>query len=161
MVTQAPPDQWTKIEKIRYLLDQWDTIHDPDVCSPFGSPGDGTGVQLMPLMSRHPSVLELGRALGLLLWANPGDYRHLIAYRQCEWRVVWVNTRIRGPRGKIVAGEPKPERRPVARAHHPWRLRHLRLPGIQPDRCRGEGEAREARRCRTAWRREVGRIATR
>lgn len=113
MKTEAPPDQWTKLEKIQYLLDQWHIIHDPDVCSAFGSPGDGSGVALMPLMSRHPSVLELGRVLGLLLWANAGDYRHLIAYRQCEWRVQWVQTRIRGPHGKMVPGDPKPERRRV------------------------------------------------
>lgn len=114
-MTQAAPEQWTKLEKIQYLLDHWDTIHDPNITAPAG--GDGTGVALMPLMSRHPSVLELGRALGLLLWANPGDYRHLIAYHQCEWRVCWVPTRIRGPHGKTIPGEPKPERRRIL---HPW-----------------------------------------
>ena len=114
---ESAPAEWSKLDKLRYLLDQWDTIHDPSITAPFGIPGDGSGVALMPLMSRHPSVLELGRTLGLLLWANPGDYRHLIAYRQCEWRVVWVNTKIRGPRGKLVAGDPKPERRRVLK---PW-----------------------------------------
>lgn len=112
----TPPDQWSKLDKIRYLLDQWDVIHDPNVTAPLGV-SDGGSVALMPLMSRHASVLELGRVLGLLLWANPGDYRHLIAYRQCEWRVVWVPTRIRGPHGKLMAGDPRPERRRVL---HPW-----------------------------------------
>ena len=134
---QAPPEQWSKIEKIQFLLDQWTTIHDPDVVSPFGSPGDGSGVALMPLMSRHPSVLELGRALGLLLWANPGDYRHLVAFRCCEWRVVWVPTKIRGPHGKFVAGDPKPERRRVLR---PWldMGRVNRAESFLEDKFRGE-----------------------
>lgn len=113
MITEAPPEQWSKLEKLQYLLDMWDTIHDPNACSPLGTPGDGSGVALMPLMAHHPSVLELGRTLGLLLWASPGDYRHLVAYRQCEWRVQWVPTRIRGPRGKLIQGDPKPERRRV------------------------------------------------
>ena len=134
---ETPPDQWSKLDKIRYLLDQWAVIHDPDVCSQFGAPGDGSGVALMPLMSRHPSVLELGRTLGLLLWANPGDYRHLIAYRQCEWRVVWVPTRIRGPRGKFIAGDPKPERRRVL---HTWvdRRRVDRAESFLEEKFKGE-----------------------
>lgn len=123
LAINVEPDAWCKLEKLQYLLDQWDVIHDPNVTAPLGLTGDGSGVALMPLMSRHPSVLELGRTLGLLLWANPGDYRHLVAYRQCEWRVQWIPTRIRGPRGKMIVGDPQPVRRRVLPA---W-INHQRV----------------------------------
>ena len=108
------PAQWSKLEKIRYLLDQWDTIFDPDATAPLGTPGDGTGVPLMPLMASHASVVELQRCLELLLTANPGDYRHLKCFHVgVETRIVWRPTMIRGPRGKLVPGDPKPKRVPI------------------------------------------------
>ena len=114
MITQSPPDQWSKLEKIRFLLDSRDLIFDPNTVAPFGSPGDGSGVPLMPLMARHPSVVELERTLQLLLSACPGDYRHLAAFRWgSEWRIVWLPTRIKGPRGKWILGDPRPERRRI------------------------------------------------
>ena len=135
---QSPPEQWTKLEKIRFLLDSRDVIFDPNCVAPFGSPGDGSGVPLMPLMARHPSVVELERTLRLLFAANPGDYRHLAAYRWAsEWRVVWVPTWIRGPHGKRIAGEPKPERRRIL---PPWlsQLRVTRAEAFLVERFRGE-----------------------
>lgn len=113
-LVEKSPSEWSKLDKIRYLLDQWNVIFDPAGTSPFGVPGDGSGVALLPLMSRHPSVMELGRCLEMLFVANPGDYRHLAAYRcGVEWRVCWIPTRIRGPHGKMLPGEPKPERRRI------------------------------------------------
>ena len=110
-MSESPPEQWSKIQKIQFLLDQWNVIFDPDATAPFGTPGDGSGVPLMPLMSRHPSVLELTRTLQLLFRAAPGDYRHLKAFRcGVEWRVVWRTHKIRGPHGKLVDSDPKPER---------------------------------------------------
>ena len=121
MQPESVPADWTKLEKIRFLLDNWDLIHDPDITS--GSPGDGSGVALMPLMSRHQSVIELGRTLGLLLWANPGDYRHLIAFRQCEWRGVSATVKVRGPRGKPVEVEQRQRQRVLPRWLNMQRVR--------------------------------------
>jgi len=102
MQPESAPAQWSKLERIRYLLDSWDLIFDPSCTSPFGTPGDGSGVALLPLMSRHHSIVELGRALGLLFVANPGDYRHLKTYRVgCEWRIQEVHQRRRRPNGKF------------------------------------------------------------
>lgn len=110
----SAPSEWTRLEKIQFLLDSRDLIFDPNVVSAFGAPGDGSGVPLMPLMARHASVVELERTLRLLLIAAPGDYRHLAAFRWgSEWRIVWVPSRIKNPRGKWVVGDPRPERRRI------------------------------------------------
>lgn len=98
---ESAPADWTKLERIRYLLDLRSFIFDPNTTSPFGTPGDGSGVALLPLMSRHHSVVELERVLKLLFTASPGDYRHLAAYRWCaEWRTVTELQRRRRPNGK-------------------------------------------------------------
>lgn len=114
MITPSPPEQWTRLEKIQYLLDHWAVIFDPNTTSPYGAPGDGSGVPLLPQMSRHQSVLELAHVMRQLYTAAPGDYRHLKAYRcGVEWRVVWLPSRIKNPRGKWVVGDPRPERRRI------------------------------------------------
>lgn len=101
MRSEAAPADWTKLERIRYLLDLRSFIFDPNTTSPFGAPGDGSGVALLPLMSRHHSVVELERVLKLLFIASPGDYRHLAAYRWgCEYRTVTELQRRRRPNGK-------------------------------------------------------------
>ena len=88
----------TRLGRVRFLLDHWSVIFDPDCVSPWGSPGDGSGVALLPLMSRHPSVRELDRVLGLLFRVDAGDYRHLRAYRcGVEWRTVDRLVRVRRP----------------------------------------------------------------
>lgn len=100
-MNETAPSDWTKLERIRYLLDQWSVIFDPNTTSPFGAPGDGSGVALLPLMSRHHSVLELSRCLTLLFQVAPGDYRHLKTFRVgCEWRIQTVTQRRRRPNGK-------------------------------------------------------------
>lgn len=100
-MTDTAPSDWSKLERIRYLLDQWDSIYDPNTTAPFGTPGDGTGVALLPLMAHHPSVLELSRCLQLLYHAAPGDYRHLKAFRcGVEWRIRTDHIRKRRPSGK-------------------------------------------------------------
>lgn len=138
MKIEAAPADWSKREKLKYLLEQRTMIFDPDACSPFGAPGDGSGVALLPLMARHPSVVELERTLKILLNVQPGDYRHLAAfYWGCEYRIVWLPTRIRGPRGKIIQGDPKPERRRVL---HSW-VKMARVTNAEcflEDRFRGE-----------------------
>ena len=101
MQPESAPADWSKLERIRYLLDSWDLIFDPNTTSPLGLPGDGSGVALLPLMSRHHSVVELDRVLNLLLHAAPGEYRHLKAFRVgCEYRTVTQLQRRRRPNGK-------------------------------------------------------------
>lgn len=100
-MTDTAPADWSKLERIRYLLDLRSFIFDPNTTSPFGVLGDGSGVALLPLMSRHHSVVELERVLQLLFHAAPGNYRHLAAYRWCaEWRTVTELQRRRRPNGK-------------------------------------------------------------
>jgi len=102
MQPESAPAQWSKLDRIRYLLDQWDAIFDPSATSPFGIPGDGSGVALLSLMSRHHSVVELERCLKLLFIVAPGDYRHLKTFRVgCEWRIQEVHQRRRRPNGKF------------------------------------------------------------
>lgn len=109
MRSESPAD-WSKLDRIRFLLDNWDVIFDPNVTSPFGG-SDGGGPALMPLMSRHHSVLELNRCLNMLLSVAPGDYRHLKVFRcGVESRIVWETTKIRGPHGKMILSEPKPRK---------------------------------------------------
>ena len=83
------PAKWGKLERIRFLLDRWDEIFDPNVTSPKGSPGDGSGTPRLPHMARHPSVVELARCLDVLAQTAPSLYHHLKAFRcSAEWRQV-------------------------------------------------------------------------
>jgi hypothetical protein len=84
---ESSPERWSRLEKIRFLLDHWDDIFDASA-SGFGASSDPLGITLLPRMANHPSVKELDRCLRLLRTAAPGDYRHLMTYRCCEWRNV-------------------------------------------------------------------------
>jgi hypothetical protein len=103
MLESDDPTKWTKQQKIEYLLDHWSDIFDPNVTSPLGVAGDGSGVPLMPKMSRHPSVVELSRCLGVLAGVSPGLFKHLKAYRcNAEWRQVRTTIKFRGPQGHML-----------------------------------------------------------
>lgn len=87
--TEKRPEDWSRLDKIRYLLDAWDAIWD-ETGAWLAESGDGSGrgaFPPLPAMTSHPSVLELDRVLGLLLRAAPGDYRHLMAYHTAERRI--------------------------------------------------------------------------
>lgn len=96
-LAQSPPAQWTKLEKIRYLLDMWDAIFDPNATSQLGTPGDGSGVALLPLMASHQSVVELNRCLTLLAGFAPTQYQHLKCYHTAETRIRTDRVRRRRP----------------------------------------------------------------
>lgn len=91
----------SKRDKIVYLLDHWDDIHDPSVTSPGGSPGDGSGVPLLPLVTRSPSVRELVRCLAILKTEACSQHDHLMAYHTAEWRVHRWSEQKRRKGGKL------------------------------------------------------------
>jgi len=77
----------SKREKLCYLLDHWDEIHDPNAVSSVGSPGDGTSTPQLGPMSRSASVVELVRCLAVLRGEAPSQSAHLMALHCAEWRV--------------------------------------------------------------------------
>jgi hypothetical protein len=87
MTTKPPALPTSKRDKIVYLLDHWDEIHDPDAGSPQGRPGDGTNTPHLAYMAHHPSVVELARCLAAVKLAAPFQHSHLMAYHQAEWRI--------------------------------------------------------------------------
>lgn len=103
----ASPDpmKWTRLERLRFLLDSWSLIFDPNVTSPFGTGGGGDGIPMLPKMAHDPSVVELELELAQLAKDFPALYRHLKAYRcDAEWRQVRSNIKFRGPNGRMVDG---------------------------------------------------------
>lgn len=87
MTTKAPALPTSKRDKIVYLLDHWDEIHDPDGASPQGRPGGGSNTPHLPGMSRHHSVRELSRCLAAVKLQAPIQHSHLMAYHCAEWRI--------------------------------------------------------------------------
>lgn len=87
------PTKWNKVERIRFLLDHWTDIFDGGVVS-RGIDGSSKSVPRsrepgrLPEMASHPSVTELQRCLSSLAEGDPAGYKHLKAYRCCEWRTV-------------------------------------------------------------------------
>jgi hypothetical protein len=101
----AIAEQKPALERIRFLLDQWDAIFDGSpsseqlvsISSSFSSRPPGR----LPDEAKHQTIKELERCLRLLASASPGDYRHLKAYRcGAEWRCVDTWRRVKLPSGK-------------------------------------------------------------
>lgn len=86
MTTKSPALPTSKRDKIVYLLDHWDEIHDPDAASPQGRPGGGSNTPHLAYMASHVSVVELGRCLVVLKAASPVQHSHLMAFHGAEWR---------------------------------------------------------------------------
>ena len=93
------------LERVRFLLDQWDAIFDGSpsseefvsISSSFSSGPPGK----LPDEASHPTIRELERCLRLLASASPGDYRHLKAFRcGMEWRCVDTWRRVKLASGK-------------------------------------------------------------
>lgn len=96
------PTKWTKLERIRFLLDHWTEIFDPDAASGMSVTGGEGGIPLLPLMAHHPSVVELAGCLGSLAADQPVWYMHLKAYRcSVEWRTVDRKVRHRLQSGHV------------------------------------------------------------
>lgn len=76
----------TRRERIEALLDHWPDYWET-ASRDDGPSGDG-GVFLLPGMSRHPSVIELGRCLGALHEHAPSKSAHLFAYYGAPFRTV-------------------------------------------------------------------------
>lgn len=82
-----------------FLLDRWEEIHDPDVSRGRLGSGDSGGAML-PVMSRAPSVLQLGSLLVALRVADARVFSHLAGFHWAERRMFrWVEPRKR--RGKV------------------------------------------------------------
>lgn len=103
MIAKAPALPTTKREKIIYLLDHWDEIHDPDAASPQGRPGGGTNTPHLAFMASHVSVRELARCLAVLREVAPVQHSHLMAFHGAEWRQTRTpkRTTVKGKTGWI------------------------------------------------------------
>lgn len=93
-------------ERIELLLEHWPDFWEC-AARDDGPSGDG-GVYLLPGMSRHPSVIELGRALGALATFAPSKSTHLFAYYAAPFRTVRSAKETRTKHGRKVklAGNP-------------------------------------------------------
>lgn len=114
----VPPEKWSKVERIQFLLDSWDEIFDPNTTAPLTgmSVSDGGGVALMPKMSRSSSVRELVRCLEVLARDHPRLYQHLKAYRcGAEWRITEKSVQRRLPSGKWETADIRQRERIVPR----------------------------------------------
>lgn len=126
--TTGPALPVSKREKIVHLLERWDVIFDPGGTSPSGSPGDGSGSPLLPVMSRHRSVVELARCLAVLGVEAPVQLAHLKAFHCAEWRIRVDHVRVRRPRRQGGGGKSElVEKRVRARVVPSWvRLEKVR-----------------------------------
>lgn len=81
------------------LLNHWPEFFDVPLRS---APGGG-GVLMLPGMSRHPSVVELGRALEALQVFAPSKFVHVRGFYSAEWRtaMVWRDLRVKGRKRRI------------------------------------------------------------
>lgn len=93
------PDVKTRLGRLVVLLDHWPDYYET-AARDSGPNGDG-GVFLLPGMSRHPSVVELGRALSELRSFAPNKSAHVFAYYSAPWRNVDQKRRVR-VKGKFM-----------------------------------------------------------
>jgi len=107
-MTEARPEDWTKLDRIRYLLDHWQDIWDAGVTSTWAT---FTGISRvttgshsptpLPRMAHHPTIRKIERALTTLADCEPVKVRHLKAYRcNAEWRCKDQLVLVRLPSGK-------------------------------------------------------------
>lgn len=102
------PEEWSKLCRIRYLLDHWQDIFDPGVTSTWAT-FTGTSHQApaskrpspLPRMAGDVTVRKIERALTILADCEPVLARHLKAYRcNVEWRCKDVWQVVTLPSGK-------------------------------------------------------------
>jgi hypothetical protein len=97
------PEKWTPLDRIRFLLDRWGEIFEPDIASSFSS-GGGSGLDpRLPDMAHHSSVVELEYCLSALAIDHPALFSHLKAFRcNAEWRQVKAKIPLRLPSGRMT-----------------------------------------------------------
>lgn len=111
-MSETRPEEWDKLERIRYLLDHWQDIFDAGITSTWAT-FTGTSHQApssrgplpLPEMARHSSVKKIERALTVLADREPVLARHLKAYRcNAEWRTTdrWTDRLLPSGRRDIV-----------------------------------------------------------
>lgn len=90
----------TRRERIELLLEWWPEFWET-ASRDDGPSGDG-GVYLLPGMSRHPSVVELTRALNALRTYAPSKASHLFAFYAAPFRTVDYQRRAKGKNGRYA-----------------------------------------------------------
>ena len=151
----------TRREQILFLLDHWNDFFDPD--GTMASNGaSASGIALLPLMSRHPTVLELQTCIQALGRYNPNHRKHLMLHFRSEWRTAYEPRPVLNHHGKQMRdrqGQPVTEPWPVRRRVLPLRRdelpAHLRMVTLSVDfvcaTFRGEVFIPEELRDATAW----------
>jgi len=118
-VIENDPAKWSKLEKIRFLLDHWHDIFDAGLTRNMegsrSTPSSRAPGHMTP-MARHSSVAELENCLRTLHDTEPELFKHLKAYRcNVEWRNVDAHVRVRLPSGKWDTIETRSRSRLVPR----------------------------------------------
>jgi hypothetical protein len=92
------PDVRTREGRVAELLNHWLDFFDPG-----GAAAGGGGVLMLPGMSQHPSVVELGRALEALQLFAPNKSAHLFAFYASPFRTWRAGRPVKG--GRRVRGD--------------------------------------------------------
>jgi hypothetical protein len=89
-VTEPRPEQWTAIDRLRYILDHWSDIFDVRISTSLnGIRGRGDAPPALLDMAHDPQVIKIESALADLARASSSHYQHLMAYHcNAEWREV-------------------------------------------------------------------------
>lgn len=103
----------SKRQKVEFLLDHWQDFHETLYASDIHADDVDDAVTLMPRMSRHPSVRELLRAVGLTRQAMPNKCAHMMAVYTAEWRNTTRMEKQRRKRGKTELVERRVRERVV------------------------------------------------
>ena len=100
------PSEWSKRQRIQFLLDRWDDIFGPDIASSLNGNRGGSGLDsALPEMAHDRSVVELQRCLSSLALDDPAGHKHLKFFRcNAEWRQVSAKIKFRGPNGRQLEG---------------------------------------------------------
>jgi hypothetical protein len=113
LAPDLPPERWDKLTRLQHLLDRWGDIFEQGYSR--GQLGSGEHLPLLPEVAGHPSVVELGRALGALELELLPEYRAVKAFRCCEWRLTLVLRPYKLPSGKKILREVPEAQRLVPR----------------------------------------------
>jgi hypothetical protein len=94
-------------DRIVFLLDHWEDFFEQASSGGLVIVDDQTRRMsddwtLLSSMSRHPSVVELGRCLELCRRMAKGHYNHLRAFYGSEWRTIDRPVKKRNAHGKLV-----------------------------------------------------------
>lgn len=101
-VYDVHPHDWSNLDRVRFLLDKWSDIFEPDITSSLSEHRGGSGRDAeMSKMTRHPSVVELSLCLEKLRALEPALHGHLMAFRcNAEWRQVRSRIKVKLQSGR-------------------------------------------------------------